>query len=199
MKKNITRAGLKDLFESIDGTGHKYIYVGTRTEPTLTKKHRETGESLEVSLGCVGIQKESEGVYSIGIIYENAVNNKLDREGYEKNFEAASLPWGEWVEGSKIFLTHKGGLYVRLYMYKDNNLCKECREVTYYKVFADGSEVEMSPTECEIAKGFLPKEKEKVLLEEGGSFDAAKPIVNSLKIENITFVKFGGIENTVKG
>lgn len=205
MKKNITRAGLKDLFESIEGKGHKYIYIGTRTTPDLKKTHRVTGELIEVALGCVGIQKEAEGVYSIGIIYENAVNNKLDREGFEQNFEAAPLPWGKWAPGSKIFLTHtsKGETvektYVRLYMYKDNKLCKECREVVYYKVMEDGSEVEMSPTEYEIAKGFLPVEKEKETLTEGGSFNAAKPIVNSVKIENITYVKWEGIENTVKG
>lgn len=205
MKKNITREGLKALFESIDGTGHKYIYIGTRTFPNLLKSHRDTKESLEVALKCVGIVKEAEGVYSIGLNYENATNNKLDREGFEKNFEAGELPWGKWVPGSKLFLTHtaKGEteekLYVRLYMYKDNKLCAECREVTYYKILADGSEVEMSPTEVETAKGFLPVEKEKSVLVEGGSFDAAKPIVNSVKIEGITFVKFGGVEHTVKG
>lgn len=205
MKKNITRAGLKDLFESIDGVGHQYIFIGTRTTPGLNKTHRDTKESIEVALGCVGIVKEAEGVYSIGLIYENAVNNKLDREGFEKNFEAAPLKWGKWVPGSKIFLTHTSEgeteekTYVRLYMYPDNKLCADCREVVYYKVLADGSEVEMSPAEFEVAKGFLPKEKKKETLTEGGSFNAAKPIVNSVKIENITFVKTGGIEHTVKG
>jgi len=204
MKKNINLDGLKELFESLDGTGHKYIFIGTKTHPDLTKTHRETKESIEVALGCIGISKESEGVYSIGIIYENAVNNKLEKEGFEKNFEVGELKWGKWVPGSKIFLTHtsKGETeektYVRLYMYPDNQLCKECREVVYYKQLADGSEVEMSPTEYEVAKGFLPKEKERKPLIEGGSFDAAKPIVNSVKLENITFVKIGGIEHTVR-
>lgn len=204
MRQNITQDGLVKLFESLDGTGHKYIYIGMRTTPSLTKKHRTTGESLEVALNCLGIVKESEGVYSIGLIYENAVNNKLEREGFERNFEVGELKWGKWVPGSKIFLTHtsKGEteekLYVRLYMYLDNKLCKECRETVYYKVLADGSEVEMSPTELEKAKGFLPIEKEKEALVEGASLDAAKPIVNSVKVENFTYVKIGGVEYTVK-
>jgi len=204
MRQNITQDGLVKLFESLDGTGHKYIYIGMRTTPSLTKKHRVTGESLGVALNCLGIVKESEGVYSIGLIYENAVNNKLEREGFERNFEVGELNWGKWVPGSKIFLTHtsKGEteekLYVRLYMYTDNKLCKECRKTVYYKVLADGSEVEMSPTELETAKGFLPIEKEKEALVEGASLDAAKPIVNSVKVENFTYVKIGGVEYTVK-
>jgi len=58
--------------------------------------------------------------------------------------------------------------------------------------------VEMSPTELETAKGFLPIEKEKEALVEGASLDAAKPIVNSVKVENFTYVKIGGVEYTVK-
>lgn len=203
MKQNINRDGLKNLLESLDGIGHRYMKATLRTVPKLTKKHRETGESLETSLKCVGVVKESEGLYSIGIIYENAVNNALDKAEYEKNFEAGELPWGKWVPGSKLFLTHtkKGEtdehLYVRLYQYKNNKLCKECRENTYYKVLADGTEIEMSPTELGILKGFLPPEREKKTLAEG-SFDEAKPIVNSVLFESITFIKINGIEYTVK-
>lgn len=203
MKQKINADGFKSLLESLDGIGHRYIYLGLRTFPGLNKSHRETGESLEVALGCVGVVKESEGVYSIGLIYENAVNNALDRAEYEKNFEAGELKWGKWVPGSKLFLTHtsKGEteekLYVRLYQYKNNELCKECREQTYYKLLADGTEVEMSPTEVETLKGFLPPERAKKTLAEG-SFDEAKPIVNSVKIEGIVFAKINGIEYSLK-
>jgi hypothetical protein len=198
MKQNITQDGLKTLLESLDGVGHRYMKAHLRTFPKLLKSHRTTSESLEVSLGCVGVVKESEGVYSIGIVYENAVNNALDRAEYEKNFEAKPLSWGEWVPGSKLFLTHKGEFYVRLYQYKNNDLCKECREVVYFKIMADGSEIEMSPTELETLKGFLPPEREKKTLVEG-SFDEAKPIVNSVKMESIRYIKINGVEYTVKG
>lgn len=208
MRQKINADGLKTLLESLDGVGHRYIYMTLRTTPKLLKSHRETGESPEVALGCVGVVKESEGVYSIGLIYENAVNNALDRAEYEKNFEAKPLSWGEWVPGSKLFITHlskeeiaqgatERKLYVRLYQYKNNDLCKECREQVYYKVMADGTEIEMSPTEVQTLKGFLPPEREKKTLAEG-SFDEAKPIVQTVKIEGIRYVKINGIEYTVK-
>lgn len=48
--------------------------------------------------------------------YENAVNNRLAKQGNEKNFVAQSLPWGEWVKGQENkIITHKGTLYLRFY------------------------------------------------------------------------------------
>ena len=48
--------------------------------------------------------------------YENAVNNRLAKQGDEKNFVAQSLPWGEWVEGQENkLIEHKGSLYLRYY------------------------------------------------------------------------------------
>lgn len=56
--------------------------------------------------------------------YENAVNNRLEKQGNEGSFEADKLPWGEWLIPNKI-ITHKGSLYVRYYDYvganKDSN------------------------------------------------------------------------------
>ena len=48
--------------------------------------------------------------------YENAVNNRLEKQGDERVFVAKSLPWGEWVEGqeNKLIL-HKDSLYLRYY------------------------------------------------------------------------------------
>lgn len=48
--------------------------------------------------------------------YENAVNNRLEKQGNEGSFEADKLPWGEWLIPNKI-ITHKGSLYVRYYDY----------------------------------------------------------------------------------
>ena len=48
--------------------------------------------------------------------YENAVNNRLAKQGDEKNFVAQSLPWGQWVEGQENkLIEHKGSLYLRYY------------------------------------------------------------------------------------
>ena len=51
--------------------------------------------------------------------YENAVNNRLAKQGNEKTFVAQSLPWGSWVEGQENkLIEHKGNLYLRYYEYK---------------------------------------------------------------------------------
>lgn len=48
--------------------------------------------------------------------YENAVNNRLAKQGDEKNFVAQSLPWGQWVEGQENkLIEHKSSLYLRYY------------------------------------------------------------------------------------
>lgn len=51
-----------------------------------------------------------------GYSYQNAVNNRLDREGCEANFEADALSWGAWVKGmeNKV-IEHKGMHYLRTY------------------------------------------------------------------------------------
>lgn len=48
--------------------------------------------------------------------YENAVNNRLEKQGCERTFKALSLPWGQWVEGfENKLISHKDNLYLRYY------------------------------------------------------------------------------------
>lgn len=63
--------------------------------------------------------------------YETAVNNRLERDGKERTFNASSLPWGAWVDGmvNKV-ITHKDALYMRTYCVRNT------RPRTYY--FVDG-------------------------------------------------------------
>jgi hypothetical protein len=51
----------------------------------------------------------------INFEYENAVNNRLEKQGDERIFEAESLPWGEWEIVNKV-ITHKGNRYLRYYV-----------------------------------------------------------------------------------
>lgn len=199
-KQNIPLSKLPDIFHSFDGKGHRYLYCETRTEPSINKKHRDSKLTLSEVFGAdvVSIVKESEQVFSMGANYENMVNNKLEREGYEKNFEAAKLPWGQWVNDSKILIEHKGEYYFRLYQQTANALTASCKEVTFFKVMKDGSEIGMTKEELNVLKGFLPPEKEKKTLAEG-SFDEAKPIVNCFKCKSIVGFRYDGVEYSVKG
>lgn len=201
-KINCNRETILDVLRGLTGKGHKYIYFTTRTTPKLIKSHRETSESLEVALGCVGIVKEKEAVFSVNLDYETKVNTNLDKAGFEKNFEAGNLKWGSFEGDSRIILEKGEGAekvyYVRVYGTTGNKLCDDCKEVAYFGVKADGTEIELSPTQVETLKGFLPPEKDKGPLVEGGSFDAAKPLVNSYKLESITGMRYGGDEYRVK-
>lgn len=52
----------------------------------------------------------------LGFSYENAVNNRLEKQGDERCFEAEPLKWGTWVKGfeNKV-IEHKGAYYLRYY------------------------------------------------------------------------------------
>lgn len=52
----------------------------------------------------------------LGFSYENAVNNRLEKQGNERCFVAEPLKWGQWVEGfeNKV-IEHKGAYYLRYY------------------------------------------------------------------------------------
>lgn len=52
--------------------------------------------------------------------YENAVNNRLKKAGFEADFEAKPLPWGQWLKPNRT-ISHNENTYVRLYMHKNSN------------------------------------------------------------------------------
>lgn len=55
--------------------------------------------------------------------YQNAVNNRLEKQGDERTFKAESLPWGSWVEGQENkLIEHKGVLYLRYYEVKNAHI-----------------------------------------------------------------------------
>lgn len=203
MSVKIPVAKLPELIqEHLDGKPHRYSFVRLRTTQNVTKASRtdkKNGviktltESFEHPAGVeiVAILKETEGMYSFNLDYENKVNTNLDKEGFEKNFETGSLPWGEWVEGSKCLITHKGEYYCRMYPNFDTAMAQSLRDSKYFFLYSDGVEVEL--TEEQLAKAkidFLDKEKEKKPITE--SFDEFKPIVNTTKITSIQEIRIDG-------
>jgi hypothetical protein len=59
----------------------------------------------------------------LGFSYENAVNNRLEKQGGERVFKSQSLPWGDWVDGfeNKV-IEHKGSLYLRYYQMRNADI-----------------------------------------------------------------------------
>lgn len=83
-------------------------------------------EKLPKKLGIVGIvTKHTEGIVQMKYSYENAVNNRLEKQGDERAFEAQGLPFGQWFVPN-FLISHKGEMYLRFYLVKGSNL-----ETTY--------------------------------------------------------------------
>ena len=87
-------------------------------------------EKLPKKLGINGVvTKKTEGMVQMLYSYENAVNNRIEKQGGERNFVAQGLPFGQWFVPN-FLISHKGEMYLRFYTFKGGKL-----ETTY---FVDG-------------------------------------------------------------
>lgn len=93
--------------------GCVFAHITTETTVKIPKKYGINGVVTKV------VSK----VVQLNYSYENAVNNRLEREGKDRDFEAQKLPWGEWFVANKI-IAHKGKFYLRYYDYNNNVLNK---------------------------------------------------------------------------
>lgn len=84
--------------------------IATITTKTLVKVPKKYGLSGEVT-------KITHKQVQVGYSYQNAVNNRLSKEGKNTDFVSEPLPWGEWLIPNKL-ITHKGSIYFRLYDFK---------------------------------------------------------------------------------
>lgn len=85
---------------------------------TYKGKVNEIGKKeCRTLFGCEQIEKITEQKVNIGIDYEKSVNNRLDKKGLDKDFEAQPLTWGKWDIFPKI-IEHKGSKYLRAYNIK---------------------------------------------------------------------------------
>lgn len=93
--------------------GCVFAHLTTETTVKIPKKYGISGVVTKV------VSK----VVQLNYSYENAVNNRLEREGKDRDFTAQSLPWGVWFVTNKI-IAHKGKFYLRYYDYNNNVLNK---------------------------------------------------------------------------
>lgn len=169
----------EQLVEAIQGyKGCSMATMETITEPKMNKKSRvdgtPTAEFFNGTVVCEGRR-----FVSIGNTYETAVNNRRDKEGGEKDFEAMELPWGEWYNGSRIILQHKGSFYLRASYLNANSPKTE-------KVYKVNGKV-LTEDQAARLHEFLPPKK-------GSSRQGVENevIVNSTKIANVIRLKFDG-------
>lgn len=95
---------MKQFIENLKGC--KIATITYTSIVKLPKKYGITGVVEKV------VTKQVQLNYS----YENAVNNRLAKQGTQADFQAQSLPWGAWVVGQENkLIEHKGDLYLRMY------------------------------------------------------------------------------------
>jgi len=95
---------MKNLFEIVEGVkGCQFASISFISDGGIPKK---------VING--NVTKLVKCQVQIGYNYENAVNNRLTKQGSEATFEAERLPWGEWEIPNKV-ISHKGVRYLRYY------------------------------------------------------------------------------------
>lgn len=85
-----------------------------------------TNVNIPKKWGLAEVTKYTHKRVQVGYEYESAVNRRRLAEGVSGEFNALSLPWGEWLVPNRV-LTHKGKTYYRLY-----DIEKGIIEQTYY-------------------------------------------------------------------
>ena len=95
-------------------------------------------EKLPKSFGTV--TKVVDRMVQLNYDYENAVNNRLAKQGKPAAFSAKKLPWGTWNAFNKV-IEHKGEYYLRMYSYNGAE--------TYTEYYVDGRPATLSEV-CNI-------------------------------------------------
>lgn len=138
-----------------------------------TLSHKELLELIKSSKGAmpVGLMAETDGrarktgnphglifkrvraVGFVGASYQKAVENEAGRQGEDASeFQAESLPWGEWVILNKVIF-HKGAFYLRTQTTPGQRRNQPARVLAY--LAENGNEIS-----CDEAKKFLPAPRE---------------------------------------
>lgn len=143
----------------------KQFKFKTCTYPKLTKKNRTTKEPTNFT-----VEIHSEFTASLGVNYENEVNNILEAEGKPRDFEAQKPTGKHYVNGTNWLMESDntpGKFYVALSRFANRTT----------KYMIDG--VEATPEQIENLKtNYLPKS------------NGPKPIVEwkTYSIESITSI-----------
>ena len=153
--------------------GHQFVGVVMTTAVKMNK----TGNPYYGRL-----TKRVKASMSFNYNYEKAVNNRLEREGKEPNFDGGKLPWGTWSVYNK-FISHKGELYVRLYEIPTN-----VPQVVY---LLDG--VEVSEVEMAQIRPYLPTRKASAKQEDAGLVEEKQVMPKAVNVANIDSLSICGV------
>ena len=111
MEVKMTYQEFVDFLNNVKGC--QFINITAITDVDMNKGGRG-GTPINPFYGRV--KQFTEIQKQFGYDYENAVNNRLKKEGKEGNFKVSKLPWGSWLpEMTNKVITHKDMLYIRTY------------------------------------------------------------------------------------
>ena len=107
--------------------GCQFISMRYVSEPKLNKGQKLAVSVLSGASDILPIEKVAFGQFQINYSYENAVNNRGEKEqGHSIDFVSAPLRWGQWVAGQvNKLIEHKGELYFRFYGLKNGKVENE--------------------------------------------------------------------------
>jgi len=108
--KEISRRQLVDLFFKIELKGTNFVQVLTKTTPNMNKTDNPFYQKSDKTFL---VHKISDTNCQIGWWYDNAVNNRRQKEGNTAVFEQKARTWGQHMVNpinykvSKIMIDHK--------------------------------------------------------------------------------------------
>jgi hypothetical protein len=139
-------------------------------------------ENLPKKLGLGVVTKIVCGIVQINYSYENAVNNRLKKQGGAGTFQAESLPWGTWYSENKV-IEHKGQYYLRYYAIVGQKL-----DTAY---FVDGRPA--TPAEIATIKGYKDSKNKTSARQATEGLTDNQVTPRCVNFDNITAFKCGDI------
>lgn len=187
MANNIFESSLLNLAKSVKGS--QFISLNYISEPSMNKAQKAAVRAMSGADDSAVIEKMTSGQFQFNMVYENAVNNRGEKEqGAPIDFVAAPLSWGSWFDGlvNKV-IEHKGELYLRYYGLKNGKVESEyfvggkpatAEQVSLIKQFT-----EKKPSATQTAVGLTENQV----------------IARCVKFSNIISITMNGITLTRKG
>ena len=113
--QTISENQLLEILLNQKNRSNKTISLKTKTFPKCLKKSRLNKQTLKERFGTEKILKESSLTVQINTIYENSVNNRLEKDGQEKDFKSSGMNYGNFVMDSRCVIEDSGKYYLRTY------------------------------------------------------------------------------------
>lgn len=187
MANNNFESSLLNLAKSVKGS--QFISLNYISEPSMNKAQKAAVRAMSGADDSAVIEKMTSGQFQFNMVYENAVNNRGEKEqGAPIDFVAAPLSWGSWFDGlvNKV-IEHKGELYLRYYGLKNGKV-----ESVY---FVGGKPA--TAEQVSLIKQFT--ERGEVKSQASAGLTENQVIARCVKFSNIISITMNGITLTRKG